>query len=60
MHLSPYSNRHVIKSFSNNDIISAAFLVAAEEVAAKITCMNISFLVYSNMQKALKLLKTEL
>lgn len=32
----------------------------AEEVAAKITCMNISFLVYSNMQKALKLLKTEL
>jgi len=32
----------------------------AEEVATKITCMNISFPVYSNMQKALKLLKTEL
>lgn len=31
-----------------------------EEVATKITYMNISFLVYSNMQKALKLLKTEL
>lgn len=35
MHLNPYSNRHVIKSFNNNDIFSAAFLVAGRGSCSK-------------------------
>lgn len=55
-----YSNRHVSKSFNNNGIFSLVLVVSGRGSCNKNNIMNISFLVYSNMQKALKLLKTEL